>query len=276
MFDACRSGGRSSAAVLGDQHLVGVMGATTADTHWPPDGDAARRHALDAMGYVDDHDTIVQIVDALDAAPDLSSVTSTGPIPPRISSDPTAKAHWPGTARPMRCSQSCANTSSGTRRSGSWCPTTTRRPSPTREPVDLQAEIARRGLELFALPEGSASLVCGEGADQARAGSPTSTASRAPPASLSLPRPPTRSSAAWSGANRARVRVHRRGRHAWAPTAGLARARRWPWSPVGTPRSNRWPGRCATRRSTAADWAPTIAALLDVAAADRDRRALVG
>ncbi len=37
-----------------------------------------------------------------------------------------------------------------------------------REPVDLQAEIARRGLELFALPEGSASVVCGEGANAAR------------------------------------------------------------------------------------------------------------
>ena len=38
-----------------------------------------------------------------------------------------------------------------------------------REPVDLQAEIERRGLTLFALPEGSASLVCGEGANTARA-----------------------------------------------------------------------------------------------------------
>jgi arylsulfatase A-like enzyme len=37
-----------------------------------------------------------------------------------------------------------------------------------REPVDLQAEINRRGLALFALPEGNASLVCGDGANLAR------------------------------------------------------------------------------------------------------------
>ena len=38
LFDACRAAGRSSAAVFGDQCLVGVTGARTADTHWPPDG----------------------------------------------------------------------------------------------------------------------------------------------------------------------------------------------------------------------------------------------
>ena len=55
-----------------------------------------------------------------------------------------------------------------------------------REPVDLQAEIERRGLALFALPEGSASLVCGEGANAgARRGSTRSTASTAPRRSIS-------------------------------------------------------------------------------------------
>src|SRR5690242_14176743 len=38
IFDACRTAGRTSVAVLGDQHLVPVMGAARADEHWPPDG----------------------------------------------------------------------------------------------------------------------------------------------------------------------------------------------------------------------------------------------
>ena len=38
IFDACRDAGRSSAAVVGDQHLIGVMGARAADEHWPIDG----------------------------------------------------------------------------------------------------------------------------------------------------------------------------------------------------------------------------------------------
>ena len=37
-----------------------------------------------------------------------------------------------------------------------------------REPIDLQAEIAARDLSLFALPEGNAALVCGDGARIAR------------------------------------------------------------------------------------------------------------
>ncbi|HEU5306942.1 MAG TPA: alkaline phosphatase family protein, partial [Acidimicrobiia bacterium] len=36
VFDACRAAGRSSAAVVGDQCLIGVMGARAADAHWPP------------------------------------------------------------------------------------------------------------------------------------------------------------------------------------------------------------------------------------------------
>ena len=37
-----------------------------------------------------------------------------------------------------------------------------------REPVDLQAALDRRGAGLFALPEGNASVVCGDGANDAR------------------------------------------------------------------------------------------------------------
>ena len=33
-----------------------------------------------------------------------------------------------------------------------------------REPIDLRPEFARRELELFAVPEGNATVICGEGA----------------------------------------------------------------------------------------------------------------
>ena len=35
-------------------------------------------------------------------------------------------------------------------------------------PIDLRPEFARRGVDLFALPEGSATVVCGDGARAAR------------------------------------------------------------------------------------------------------------
>jgi predicted AlkP superfamily pyrophosphatase or phosphodiesterase len=43
-----------TAAVLGDHHLVGVMGATGAARHWPPDGDVRVVEHLDLLGYPDD------------------------------------------------------------------------------------------------------------------------------------------------------------------------------------------------------------------------------
>ncbi len=41
-------------------------------------------------------------------------------------------------------------------------------PLDDRPPIDLRAEFARRGLDLFALPEGSATVICGAGARDAR------------------------------------------------------------------------------------------------------------
>jgi hypothetical protein len=39
LFEVCGRGGRSSAAVLGDHHLVGAMGAGSADSCWPAKGE---------------------------------------------------------------------------------------------------------------------------------------------------------------------------------------------------------------------------------------------
>ena len=79
LFDACRAAGRRSAAVFSDQCLVGVMGASAADSHWPPDGVPPSDAVLDAHGYVEDSHTLDALGAALDAAPDLVVSQLNGP-----------------------------------------------------------------------------------------------------------------------------------------------------------------------------------------------------
>src|SRR5204863_230648 len=58
IFDACRGAGRTSTAVVGDQHLIGVMGARGADEHWPVNGvgdDPSNGVWLDDVDGVTDH-----------------------------------------------------------------------------------------------------------------------------------------------------------------------------------------------------------------------------
>jgi len=64
LFDAMRAGHRSSAAVFGDHHLVGVTGAGAADSVWPgADPDAAI--ARDILGYAKDRETAAVVVRAV-------------------------------------------------------------------------------------------------------------------------------------------------------------------------------------------------------------------
>lgn len=51
VFQAARRAGRSTAAVLGDQTMVGCMGASQADIHWPPKGVLPEGTELDCLGY---------------------------------------------------------------------------------------------------------------------------------------------------------------------------------------------------------------------------------
>ena len=71
LFDDCRAAGRSSAAVLGDHNLVGVMHADRADTHWPPDGVLLPDISLDALGYAADDEVLARLRPVLAVAPDL-------------------------------------------------------------------------------------------------------------------------------------------------------------------------------------------------------------
>ena len=66
LFDRCAAGGRSSALVVGDQHLVGVMGGRGADVHWPPAGRLPDGVTRSAFGYARDIE-VLAAVDRLDA-----------------------------------------------------------------------------------------------------------------------------------------------------------------------------------------------------------------
>jgi len=67
LFEDCRDADRRAIALLGDQNLVGVCGASEADAHWPPNGvlpDSAPRGRL---GYGADR-AVVGAMDGLDPA----------------------------------------------------------------------------------------------------------------------------------------------------------------------------------------------------------------
>ncbi len=71
LFDACRAAGRHTAAVLGDQHLVAVMGAAGAGTHWPPGGELPAGTPTDVLGYAADDAVLGPLRAAVADAPDL-------------------------------------------------------------------------------------------------------------------------------------------------------------------------------------------------------------
>jgi hypothetical protein len=91
LFDACRDAGRTAVAVLGDHHLVPVMGAGAAASHWPPDGVLPEGRRLDDYGYLHDAETIVPLCEAAAAPFDLLVSQLNGP-------DTAAHRHGPDSA----------------------------------------------------------------------------------------------------------------------------------------------------------------------------------
>jgi arylsulfatase A-like enzyme len=71
IFDACRRAGRATAAIVGDHHLVGVMGAHVVDIHWPPEGKLPPDTPRDDHGYAADHAVVPHLLAALDGGFDL-------------------------------------------------------------------------------------------------------------------------------------------------------------------------------------------------------------
>lgn len=64
LFDSMRAAGRPSAAVFGDDHLIGATGATRADHHWPEDGLLDDVVVRDALGYATDTETVERVIEA--------------------------------------------------------------------------------------------------------------------------------------------------------------------------------------------------------------------
>jgi hypothetical protein len=58
--------GSQAIAVLGDHHLVGVMGATKAGSHWPISGNLPLGLELDPLGYPADNAVLPQVIEALE------------------------------------------------------------------------------------------------------------------------------------------------------------------------------------------------------------------
>ncbi len=168
LFDAARAAGRTSAAVFGDQRLVGVMGAHAAGAHWPLDGVPPPHVRRDAHDYIDDRDTIVELVAALDARPDLLVSQLNAP-------DTAAHVYGPDSDAALECYRATDTLVGMAREHVDWHDTVwiivsdhDQEPLDDRPPIDLRPEFARRGVDLFALPEGSATVICGAGAHAAR------------------------------------------------------------------------------------------------------------
>jgi len=164
LFDACRTAGRTSMAVVGDQCLVGVMGARAADAHWPPDGEIPDGAPLDAHGYLDDAETLVHLLAAVDARPDLVVSQLNAP-------DTAAHVHGPDSDAALAIYRETDAMLAVVREHLDWSDTVwivvsdhDQETVVDPEPVDLRPAFAARGFDLFALPEGSATVVCGDGA----------------------------------------------------------------------------------------------------------------
>ena len=173
LFDACRAAGRTSAAVVGDQCLIGVMGARAADAHWPPQGVVPDGAQLDAHGYLDDAETIVQLLAAIDAGADLVVSQLNAP-------DTAAHVHGPDSDAALAVYRETDGRLAEIRERLDWDDTVwivvsdhDQETVVDPEPVDLRPAFAQRDVELFALPEGSATVVCGAGALDAAQWLPT-------------------------------------------------------------------------------------------------------
>jgi hypothetical protein len=165
IFAACRAAGRSSAAVVGDQHLIGVMGARSADEHWPVDGLLDDNIVRDGHGYAADHEVLPRLLRVLDGdRPDLV----VGHL-----NEPDTAAHMfgpdsEGALATYRSTDSCVAEIVEALQS-TWSDTVFIAVSDHDQEtvtadsvIDLYPPAAATGLPLIPIPEGSAAIVWGD------------------------------------------------------------------------------------------------------------------
>jgi len=164
LFDACGRAGRSSAAVLGDHHLVGAMGAGAAETCWPAGGHFGPEVARDALEYADDGATAEQIADAVGRRPDLMVAQLNGPDTAAHlygpDSDEALEAYRWNDAAIAVVSRALAP------RWDDWVVMVVSDHSQEDgrgESIDLDAAARHAGIEARVIRDGSAAIVTGEG-----------------------------------------------------------------------------------------------------------------
>lgn len=161
IFTAARRAGRSTGIVVGDHHLVGVMGGMEADVHWPPDGRRADV-ALDPFRYAADA-AVIDAVDEIDVlACDLAVVHFNEP-------DTAAHRFGPDSTELAECARS-TDAALGQlleRIRPAWDDTVVMVVSDhdqervTEHGLDVQASLDQRGLPGLVETEGTAALVMG-------------------------------------------------------------------------------------------------------------------
>jgi predicted AlkP superfamily pyrophosphatase or phosphodiesterase len=155
--------GVATAAVYGDQHLVGVTGARRAGTHWPPDGIVPDDAVRTTDNYIADETTVTQLVAALSSDADLVVAQLNGP-------DTAGHAFGPDTeaaADAYRATDRCLTDIVEALRPR-WDETFLAVVSDhdqvtVTEPacIDLWSPLRESGLDLTVVPEGEAAVIIG-------------------------------------------------------------------------------------------------------------------
>ena len=152
--------------VVGDQHLIGVMGAQTAGRHWPPDGLVPDGTELDLFGYVTDREVATRVVEALDRRPDLIFAQLNSP-------DTFAHVCGPDSVEAIESyrdlDSSLAVIGSAIRWDQDLVLVTSDHDQETIDPtkrIDLRTVARGHGLALTVVDEGTAAMLAGPGAIQ--------------------------------------------------------------------------------------------------------------
>jgi len=164
VFEVAAQGGRSTAAVLGDHHLVGAMGAGVADTTWPAGGEFGAGVRRDALEYADDAATAEQIAGAIGLGPDLVVAQLNGP-------DTAAHLYGPDSTEAFEAYRYNDAAIATVRQAlasrwDEWVVMVVSDHSQEAagdEAIDLDQEMGRRGVAARVIRDGSAAIVTGEG-----------------------------------------------------------------------------------------------------------------
>ena len=169
IFEVCSRADRSTAAVFGDHHLIGAMGAGAAGTSWPAGGTLGAGVRRDALDYADDAATAEQIAEAIGRSPDLVVAQLNGP-------DTAAHLYGPDSDEALdsyRYNDAAIATvrQALLERWDDWVVLVVSDHSQEAagdEAIDLDAVMQTRGIDALVIGDGSAAVVTGAGGSDPR------------------------------------------------------------------------------------------------------------